>query len=95
MNPLAPTISAFMAGVLVAGCLVAALFFLRFWKRTGDGLFACFAFAFALLAINQGLPTFMGVINEDYAGIYLFRLAAFLVIIFGIWRKNLARRPPT
>lgn len=95
MTPLAPTISAFMAGILVAGYLVAALFFLRFWKRTGDGLFAGFAVAFALLAVNQALPTFLGVVNEDYAGIYLFRLAAFLVIIFAIWRKNLAGpRPP-
>lgn len=94
MNPLAPTVLAFTAGILVAGYLVAALFFLRFWKRTGDGLFACFAFAFVLLAVNQALPTFLGVINEDYAGIYLFRLAAFLVIIFAIWRKNLADRPP-
>ncbi|HWF63892.1 MAG TPA: DUF5985 family protein [Rhizomicrobium sp.] len=91
MNPLDPTVSAFMAGVLVAGYLVAALFFLRFWRRTGDGLFLCFAFAFALMAVNQGLPTFLGVVNEDDAGIFLFRLAAFVVIIFAIWRKNRAR----
>ena len=90
MSPLDPTVSAFAAGILVAGYLVAALFFLRFWRRAGDGLFLCFAIAFALLAVNQALPTFLGVINEDYAGIYLFRLAAFLVIIFAIWRKNRA-----
>jgi hypothetical protein len=92
MNPLDPTIQAFAAGILVAGFLVAALFFLRFWRRAGDMLFLYFAFAFALMAVNQALPTFLGVINEDYAGIFLFRLAAFLLIIFAIWRKNRARR---
>lgn len=91
MNPLDPTVSAFIAGVLVAGYLVAALFFLRFWRRAGDALFLYFGFAFGLMAVNQGLPTLLGVINEDYAGIFLFRLAAFLVIIFAIWRKNRAR----
>ena len=39
------------------GFLVAALFFLRFWWRTSDGLFAAFALAFLLFAVNQALIT--------------------------------------
>ena len=69
----------------------SALFFLRFWRRTDDALFLYFAFAFVLLAVNQALPTLLGVVNEDHAGIFLFRLAAFLLIIFAIWRKNRTR----
>ena len=91
MNPLDPTVSAFIAAVLATGYLVAALFFLRFWRRANDALFLYFAFAFVLMAVNQALPTLLGVVNEDDAGIFLFRLAAFLLIIFAIWRKNQTR----
>jgi len=94
VNTLDPTIQAFAAGILVTGFLVAALFFLRFWRRAGDALFLYFALAFTLMAVNQALPTFLGVINEDYAGIFLFRLAAFVLIIFAIWRKNRERGRP-
>jgi hypothetical protein len=43
----------FLGGALTACYAVAALFTLRFWKRTADGLFATLTFAFALLAVNQ------------------------------------------
>ena len=36
----------FMLGGLVMGCFVAGLFFLRFWRKTHDRLFAIFAIAF-------------------------------------------------
>jgi hypothetical protein len=91
MTALDPVRLAFTDGLLAAGYLLAALFFLRFWRRTRDGLFFCFAIAFALMAINQALPVLLGV-GEDKAAIYLFRLAAFLMIIFAICYKNLAGR---
>ena len=52
-----PVIVAFVGGVLTAGFTVAALFFLRFWKRTGDRLFLTFAGAFLFF------PTFSGLMN--------------------------------
>jgi hypothetical protein len=81
----------FFAGVLAAGFAVCALFFLRFWTRTKDQLFLAFAIAFALLALQQSLGVFLGLPEEDRTWIYLLRLAAFVVLIFAILRKNFAK----
>lgn len=82
----------FFAGFIGAAFLVCALFFLRFWRKTGDGLFMAFAIAFALLSLQQFLTTFLGLPEEDRSWIYLLRLAAFLIVIFGILRKNMQKR---
>ncbi len=81
----------FTAGFLTAGYLAAGLFFLKFWRRTGDGLFGAFAAAFALMAANQAVPVLFGIPDEALGGVYLLRLAAFLLIIWAILRKNMAR----
>jgi hypothetical protein len=86
-----PTIAAFSAGALTLGFLAVGLFFLKFWRRTRDGLFLAFAVAFALLAANQAVPVLFGVPSEDQGYIYLLRLAAFLLIILAVLRKNLGR----
>lgn len=81
----------FAAGFLTAGYLAGGLFFLKFWRRTNDGLFGAFAAAFALMAINQAVPVLFGIPDEALGGVYLLRLAAFLLIIWAILRKNMAR----
>ena len=78
----------FLAGAVSAGFLVAGLFFLRFWKRSRDGLFAAFAIAFWLLGLNQALLTFSSVPAEERTWLFLLRLAAFVLILAAIWRKN-------
>jgi hypothetical protein len=83
-----PTIAAYAAGLLSMGFLAVALFFLRFWRRTGDFLFACFAAAFVLMALNQAIPVLFDIPGEEQAGIYLFRLAAYATIIAAILAKN-------
>lgn len=82
----------FAAGFLTAGYMVAALFFLKFWRRTRDGLFLAFAAAFALMAVNQAVPVLFGIPDEALGGVYLLRLGAFLLIIGAIVRKNTAGR---
>jgi hypothetical protein len=81
----------FFSGFLAAGFLVCALFFLRFWRKTNDGLFMAFALAFALLSLQQFLTIFLGLPEEDRSWVYLLRLAAFLIVIFAILRKNMQR----
>ena len=81
----------FLSGAVSALFLVAALFFLRFWKRTRDGLFLAFALAFFLLGVGQGLLTLAVVPDEERSFLYLVRLAAFALILAAIIRKN--RRP--
>ena len=77
-------------GGTVAGCLVAALFFVKFWRKSGDALFAFFATAFALLAVNWAILAFFGPAEEVRTVYYLFRLAAFVLILAAIWQKNRA-----
>lgn len=83
--------SNFIAGLLAAGYLVAGLFFFKFWRRTRDHLFRAFAAAFGLMALNQAAPVLLGVPDEMLGGVYLLRLAAFLLIIWAVLRKNLPR----
>lgn len=78
----------FVAGMVTAGFLLAGLFFLRFWRRTGDGLFLAFALAFSLLGLSQGLLAWTRALVEDRHWIYLIRLLAFSIILFAIFRKN-------
>lgn len=78
----------FFSGMITMAYGIAGLFFLRFWKRTTDPLFAAFASAFFLLALSQGLAALSNLEHEALSWIYLLRLAAFGLIIAGIVRKN-------
>ncbi len=83
-----PTLTLFLSGAITLGFLVAALFFMRFWKRTRDSLFIAFAAAFALLALNQALLVLTDIPVEERSWLYLLRLAAFAIILGSIWAKN-------
>ena len=83
---------AFIGGLLSGGYAVAGVFFLSFWRRTHDSLFAVFAVAFWLMALNQALPVLLGIPREEQGGNYQVRLAAFILIIAAILRKNLSGR---
>jgi hypothetical protein len=78
----------FLAGAVALGYMLAAMFFLRFWKRTADVLFLCFSVAFALLSIGQIVVASANIYVEDSSAAYLVRLAAFAIIILAVWRKN-------
>jgi hypothetical protein len=91
MTP-APLYSDFLAGMIAMGFAVAGCFFLKFHARTRDGLFLAFAAAFGLLALNQALVALLGIPKEEQSGIYLLRLAAFLLIIVAVLAKNLGDR---
>jgi peptidoglycan/LPS O-acetylase OafA/YrhL len=82
---------AFVSGMIAMGYAVCAVFFLRFWRRTKDSLFLVFAIAFLLLTLNQAMATLLGLPLEERSWLYLLRLAAFLIIIVAIVRKNLSR----
>ena len=88
MNVLLP----FLSGAVVMGFWLAGLFFLRFWKRTRDELFLAFTLAFWLMGLGQALLAFSKVPVEERSWLYLLRLAAFLLILAAIWRKNASSR---
>jgi hypothetical protein len=85
------TIAALIAGALTAGYAVAGLFFAKFWARTRDRLFAIFALAFWLLAIQRIAIVFSDRWLEDTTPIYVLRLVAFLLILIAIIDKNRQR----
>jgi hypothetical protein len=82
---------AFLAGAVTMGFSIATLFFLRFWKRTHDGLFLAFALAFLLLGLNQALVVLAHVPVEDRSPLFLFRLGAFAIIIWAVFQKSRRR----
>jgi hypothetical protein len=89
----APLVQEFLDGALFTACLVAALFFLRYWRIARDALFLYFSLAFVALATQwawMGLdltPT----LPRHQA--YLLRLVAFGLILVGIFKKNRRNRP--
>ena len=91
MNPHADVIN-LMAGAIVMGYAVCGLFFLRFWRRTGDRLFLVFALAFWLLGVQRLIFAFSEPVEESRTGLYLVRLFAFLLILWAIIDKNRAGR---
>ncbi len=86
-------LESFLSGAAVAGFVLASVFFLRFWRRTHDGLFAAFSAAFLLLAANQTMITIGGVPSEYQSWVYLLKLVAFALLILAIVSKNFGRRP--
>ena len=74
-----------MSGALAMGYLVAGLFFLKYWTASRDRLFAMFAVAFALLALQRVLLAFT---PAGSTLLYSIRVVAFLVIIVAIVDKN-------
>jgi hypothetical protein len=81
----------FLLGVIVTSSLTAATFFLKFWRRTHDGLFLAFAIAFYVEGLNRIGILFLERPNEGSPAIYLVRLLAFLLIAAAIVRKNRER----
>lgn len=78
----------FLGGAIAMGLAVAALFFLKFWRRTREGLFLAFSGSFMLLAATQALLTLSGISTEERSWLYLLRLTAFLMILGAMWWQN-------
>jgi hypothetical protein len=82
----------FLNGAATAGALVCALLFARFWAKTADRLFLIFGISFGLQGTERiAFLCLFGSRAEAGAAFYLIRLAAFLLILVGIWDKNRSR----
>jgi uncharacterized protein DUF5985 len=80
---------AVLSGIIIAGYATAGLFFVRFWRRTNDRLFAIFGLAFWLLCLQRILLALSAdAAAEDRAYLYAIRLVAYVLIIVGIVDKN-------
>jgi hypothetical protein len=83
----------FLLGAIATMSLLAALFFLRFWRQTDDRLFLLFAAAFGLEGLNRVALASTGHPNEGQPAFYAVRLTAFAIILLAIVQKNTRRRP--
>jgi hypothetical protein len=79
---------AYLSGAVTLGYLVAAVFFVRFWRKTADRLFLAFAIAFALLSLNQCIAMFLDAGDENTAFAYGLRVLGFILILAAIVDKN-------
>ncbi|HEY6980471.1 DUF5985 family protein [Reyranella sp.] len=84
-------LSSMLVGAASTLSLVAALFFLRFWRRTHDGFFLLFSIAFAIDALTRFILGWAEVPDESQPYYYLPRLVMFGLIIVAVIQKNRPR----
>jgi hypothetical protein len=82
----------FLSGAMTMAALLIAVFFLKFWRKSKDRIFLIVAISFSILAVERVVMLILNIDDESQSTIYLFRLLAFLLIIFGVIDKN--RRIP-
>jgi hypothetical protein len=82
------TVASTFVGVVAALSLVAALFFLRFWRRTGDRFFLLFALAFAIDGASRLVVAAIHLPDEFEPYSYVPRLVTFALIIAAVVLKN-------
>ena len=83
--------SEFLQGGTFLASLAVALFFLRFWRQSGELLFAVLSGAFTVFAVNRVLLVTLE--SEDSRmWVYVSRAAVFLLIAAAVVSKNLQRR---
>jgi hypothetical protein len=68
--------------------LVAATYFVRFWRTTRDRLYPFFAATFLLEAISRAVLAFSAHPKEGDPKLYILRCLAYGLILVGIWDKN-------
>lgn len=83
--------SEFLQGATMLASLGVALFFLKYWRSTRDRLFAVFAAAFTVFAVNRALLAALDPDNEARTYVYLLRALTFLLIAVAIVDKNYSR----
>lgn len=82
------TLTPFISGAICMAALTIALFFFRFWRRTGDRFFLVFSAAFFFLMIERIILVSIDRSHEFAPYVYLVRLLAFVLIIAAIVDKN-------
>jgi hypothetical protein len=78
----------FLHGAVSMGCALIAVFFLRFWQQSRDRLFLRFASAFFVLSFSYVLLGLISFATEWRVYVFVVRLLAFCMIVYGIVEKN-------
>lgn len=81
-----------LLGAIVMASSVIGLFFLRFWRSTGDRFFLFFALSFFIDALNRLSLGPATQVEDNSPFYYLIRLASYGLILFAIYDKNRPRK---
>ena len=84
--------SQMMYGAISMASLIIALFFLRFWRSSGDRFFMYFALSFFIEGLHRIYSAVLNETGEDSPLHYLVRLLAYGLILWAILEKNLPSR---
>ena len=87
----AETTNFMLLGGISVGSFVAGLFFLRYWRSTGDRFFLFFCLSFWIEAANRIDMGITRAWNEDTPVHYGIRLISYALILYAIWDKNRPR----
>jgi hypothetical protein len=89
-------LDAFLLGAVAQASLIVALFFWRYWRKTGDRFFVLFTFAFLVDAMGRAALALYGPVpQEQEPFFYLTRLVTFGLILAAIADKNVRSRKHT
>lgn len=87
------SINLLLLGAIAMSELTAALFFLRFWSRTRDRLFALFSIAFLIDAIDRIILATYWQSDTDNAIYFLLRVVSYGTIVIAVVDKNWKKTP--
>jgi hypothetical protein len=74
----------FLNGVTAMACVAIGIFFVRFWRESGDRLFGCLAGAFWIFAVNYAMLGVLPFADECRAYAFALRLVGFVAMLIGI-----------
>lgn len=80
-----------LLGAIAMASMVAALFFLRFWRSTGDRFFLFFALSFFIEGVSRAMLAPAAQTTDEVPAYYLIRLLAYGLILYAIFDKNRPR----
>jgi len=84
-----------LLGAVIMGDAIAAVFFVRYWRLTGDRFFLFFSASFIAIAVSRV------VVDENLPPVgyepfgYMIRILSYVFIIAGIMYKNIGARRST
>ena len=85
----------FLYGAISMAAATAALFFLRFYRRTGDRFFLYFFASFAIESVCRVLAVIFQWDDQNNTLFYVLRIVAYGLILAATVDKNLLRAPPS
>lgn len=85
----------FLSGAICMAYVVVGLFFLKFWGKTRDSFFLCFAASFFVFALVRVTLSAVSQESELRWFLYLGRALAVLMIVLAIVQKNRPKKAPS